>query len=217
LTRQLWTPRNNKELAKKDEEMEMESYFPPLKAISAKEQEVRNAMCIEGHLNKTLAAMMRSNSPDETFNILGALVNKAIELSFAALADSPAPDVRPSEMELRNEIAELHACLDMVVDENSTVAPSAPQITDQYILQRAEHHMFAEDQKGALTEYPESGRQIIALVREFIGRPSVPVSDEQILRFICDHTGKRINLPNFTLDELMDFARDLLNHQSAQQ
>lgn len=33
------------------------------------------------------------------------------------------------------------------------------------------------------------------------------MNDERILRLICDHTGKRINLPNFTLDELKDFAR----------
>jgi hypothetical protein len=36
------------------------------------------------------------------------------------------------------------------------------------------------------------------------------MTDEQILRLICDHTGKRINLPNFTLDELKDFARAVL-------
>lgn len=33
------------------------------------------------------------------------------------------------------------------------------------------------------------------------------LTDEQILKLICDNTGKRINLPNFTLDELKDFAR----------
>lgn len=36
------------------------------------------------------------------------------------------------------------------------------------------------------------------------------MNDERILRLICDHTGKRINLPNFTLDELKDFARAVL-------
>lgn len=36
------------------------------------------------------------------------------------------------------------------------------------------------------------------------------MTDEQLLRLICDHTGKRINLPNFTLDELKDFARAVL-------
>lgn len=39
------------------------------------------------------------------------------------------------------------------------------------------------------------------------------LSDESILRLICDNTGKRINLPNFTLYELIDFARALLSAQ----
>jgi len=30
---------------------------------------------------------------------------------------------------------------------------------------------------------------------------------EQILKLICDNTGKRINLPNFTIEELEDFAK----------
>ena len=29
---------------------------------------------------------------------------------------------------------------------------------------------------------------------------------EQIAQLVCDHTGKRINLPNFTIEELADFA-----------
>jgi hypothetical protein len=43
------------------------------------------------------------------------------------------------------------------------------------------------------------------------------MTDEQILRLICDHTGKRINLPNFTLDELKDFARAVLATYGAAQ
>lgn len=39
------------------------------------------------------------------------------------------------------------------------------------------------------------------------GRGETEMTDEQILRLICDHTGKRINLCNFTLDELKVFAR----------
>jgi hypothetical protein len=39
------------------------------------------------------------------------------------------------------------------------------------------------------------------------------MTDEQILRLICDHTGKRINLPNFTLDELKEFANAVLEAQ----
>lgn len=43
-------------------------------------------------------------------------------------------------------------------------------------------------------------------------QPVAPVeqaemSNEAILKLICDNTGKRINLPNFTLDELMELVR----------
>lgn len=42
------------------------------------------------------------------------------------------------------------------------------------------------------------------------------MNDEQILRLICDHTGKRINLPNFTINELKDFARGVLAAERSQ-
>lgn len=40
--------------------------------------------------------------------------------------------------------------------------------------------------------------------------PERELTDAEILLLICDHTGKRINLCNFTLDELKVFARALL-------
>lgn len=40
---------------------------------------------------------------------------------------------------------------------------------------------------------------------------------EQILKLICDNTGKRINLPNFTLEELEDFAKAVLCASAATQ
>ena len=36
------------------------------------------------------------------------------------------------------------------------------------------------------------------------------MNDEQILKLICDNTGKRVNLCNFTLEELKTFARAVL-------
>lgn len=41
------------------------------------------------------------------------------------------------------------------------------------------------------------------------------ISDEELLKLICDNTGKRINLPNFTLEELKDFARGVIQLQVA--
>lgn len=36
------------------------------------------------------------------------------------------------------------------------------------------------------------------------------MNDEQILKLICDNTGKRVNLCNFTLEELKVFAQAVL-------
>lgn len=36
------------------------------------------------------------------------------------------------------------------------------------------------------------------------------MNGEQILKLICDNTGKRVSLCNFTLEELKDFARAVL-------
>lgn len=38
---------------------------------------------------------------------------------------------------------------------------------------------------------------------------------EEILKLICDNTGKRINLPNFTIEELEDFANSVIEKQDS--
>ena len=37
---------------------------------------------------------------------------------------------------------------------------------------------------------------------------------EELLKLICDNTGKRINLPNFTIEELEDFANAIMSRQA---
>jgi hypothetical protein len=60
-------------------------------------REVRNQMTIDGHLNTALDSIMRSDSPDGTFCILGVLVDKTIKGVLAALdaPTVPAPAQNP--------------------------------------------------------------------------------------------------------------------------
>jgi hypothetical protein len=51
-----------------------------------------NNVCIDGHLNAALDAIMRSHSPDEQFNILGSLAQASIDCAFAALASGRVRD-----------------------------------------------------------------------------------------------------------------------------
>jgi hypothetical protein len=62
----------------------------PLSAPAGSEQylavkrQARNQVTIDGHLNAALDAIMRSDSPDGKFCILGALVDQAIDAALAA-------------------------------------------------------------------------------------------------------------------------------------
>lgn len=46
-------------------------------------RKARNQICIDGHLNSALDDIMRSNSPDGIFNILGVLADRAIDAAIA--------------------------------------------------------------------------------------------------------------------------------------
>jgi hypothetical protein len=55
-------------------------------------QDVKNALCIDGYLNIAHASIMRSDSPDGVFCILGDLARKAVDMAFdAALAAKEQP------------------------------------------------------------------------------------------------------------------------------
>ncbi len=57
---------------------------PDIERDAVVKRKARNQVCIDGHLNAALDDIMRSNSPDGTFNILGALVDNAIDAAMAA-------------------------------------------------------------------------------------------------------------------------------------
>jgi len=66
-------------------------------------QAVKNALCINGHLNQTLNLLMLNNEPDAQFNIIAALAHKAVDMAFNA-----APQVaQPSAEAITDE--EQHA------------------------------------------------------------------------------------------------------------
>ena len=47
-------------------------------------REVKNKICIDGHLNVALDEILKNNSPDAIFNVLGELAHRAIEMAFTA-------------------------------------------------------------------------------------------------------------------------------------
>jgi hypothetical protein len=48
-------------------------------------RDVKNALCIDGHLNRTFDALMTNTSPDEKFSLLTNLAHTAVDAAFHAL------------------------------------------------------------------------------------------------------------------------------------
>ena len=67
-----------------------------------------NNICINGHLNDALDYILRSNSPDAIFNILGELARKSIDEYIASLSAIQPPSQID---EMGNEIARLQDAL----------------------------------------------------------------------------------------------------------
>lgn len=59
--------------------------YTELKKLAYIRQTVKNALCIDGHLNDALDSIIASNSPDGIFCTLTALSHKAVDMSFYAL------------------------------------------------------------------------------------------------------------------------------------
>jgi hypothetical protein len=58
-------------------------------------REIKNQLCIDGSLNATFDAMMRSTSPDEMFALLTELAHKAVDAAWdAPQARIDAPQAR---------------------------------------------------------------------------------------------------------------------------
>lgn len=50
-------------------------------------QDIKNQLCIDGHLNIAHSSIMRSDSPDGNFCIIGSLARHAVDMSFDAMLD----------------------------------------------------------------------------------------------------------------------------------
>lgn len=48
-------------------------------------REVKNSLCIDGHLNAALDYILSSNEPDAIFAVLTQLAHRAVDMSFTAL------------------------------------------------------------------------------------------------------------------------------------
>jgi len=57
-------------------------------------REVKNNLCIDGHLNKALDQILESNSPDGIFAILTHLAHRAVDMSFTALGQGVEDEER---------------------------------------------------------------------------------------------------------------------------
>lgn len=80
-------------------------------------REARNKVCIDGHLNAALDDIMRSNSPDGMFNLLGALAGKAIDIALDLSEQHRAPATSAAAL---SNVQALHAAVAAIYfDDNS--------------------------------------------------------------------------------------------------
>ena len=73
-------------------------------------REVKNQLCIEGHTNAALDAVMRANSPDEVMCLLTAFGHKAVDMAAASEYEAVGIDQAPGDEWARTRRTGTVAC-----------------------------------------------------------------------------------------------------------